>query len=396
MGRAEASWSGMRKYLEQEMIAPAWKGRVRYHCSTGAGMDGCRFFEMYLDGVLFKRFSWETVNSWFIGQGLAEKPEQMSIRDYWADFWALMDRYPPETRTEYTDGEFCRALEAYRSEDIRKSIRSENPLVAMFALFDRRVGKRTLEKLRDEWREQPEWLRELYIIRTGCEIPDTNKEKGGEEATEIQPEFWETCWQNEDRESLFQYLASYRGLALPEFALFRQQGVKTVCDAACGFGAYTLALLSNGFAVKGFDISETAVEITAEGLKAFGYAPELKRASVLDTGYPDGAFDAALAYSVLDHMRFSDAQSAVEELFRIIRPGGLVMLSFDTAEAEDYAHPHEVLPDGSLRYTEGSKRAGMIFCPYDDALIRRLTEGREVLSRRTNQKGNQIIVLKKP
>ena len=212
----------------------------------------------------------------------------------------------------------------------------------------------------------------------------------------MQSDFWEASWQNEDRESLFQYLKGYYGLALPEFALFRQQGVKTVCDAACGFGAYTLALLSDGFAVKGFDVSETAVEITVEGLKAFGYAPELKRASVLDTGYPDEAFDAALAYSVLDHMTFSDAQSAVGELFRITRSGGLVMLSFDTAEAEDYAFPHQVLPDGSLRYTEGSRRAGMIFSPYDWERIRRLTEGREVLSRRTNQKGNQIIVLKKP
>lgn len=211
----------------------------------------------------------------------------------------------------------------------------------------------------------------------------------------MQQNFWENCWRKEDRDSLRKYLSGYDGLALPEFALFRRHGVKTVCDAACGFGAYTLALLSNGFAVQGFDISETAVEITAAGLKTFGYEPELRQASILDTGYPAAAFDAALAYSVLDHLRFSDAERAVTELFRITRPGGLVMLSFDTAEAEDYTFPHEVLPDGSLRYTAGSQRAGMVFLPYDWALIDRLTAGREVLSRRTNQKGNQIIVLKK-
>ena len=212
----------------------------------------------------------------------------------------------------------------------------------------------------------------------------------------MQSDFWERSWQNEDRKRLSQYLAGYRGLVLPEFELFRQQGVKTVCDAACGFGAYTLALLSNGFAVKGFDISESAVEITAAGLKTFGYEPELKQASILDTGYPAASFDAVLAYSVLDHLGFSDAERAVTELFRITRPGGLVMLSFDTAEAEDYELSHEVLPDGSLRYTAGSQRAGMVFLPYDWALIDRLTAGREALSRRTNQKGNQIVVLKKP
>ena len=211
----------------------------------------------------------------------------------------------------------------------------------------------------------------------------------------MQLDFWECSWQNEDRESLFQYLAGYRGLVLPEFELFRQQGVKTVCDAACGFGAYTLALLSNGFEVRGFDISETALEIAAEGLRRFGFAPELKRASLLDTGYPDESFDGVLALSVLDHMRSSDAEQAVEGLFRITRSGGLVMLSFDTPEAEDYAAPHEVLPDGSMLYIGGSDRAGMIFRPCDGAAIQALTEGREVLSRRTNRKGNRIVVLKK-
>ncbi len=166
MPKSEGSWSGMRKYLEQEMTAPAWKGRIRWNCSTAVGMDGCRFFELYIDGKCFKRFAWETVNSHFIERGLAEKPSPMTSGDYWKDFWRLMEDYPPEKRTEYTDAEFCDALEEYRNSGIRKSIRSENPLTVMFALFDRRVGKRTLEKLGSELENRPEWLRELYRIRT--------------------------------------------------------------------------------------------------------------------------------------------------------------------------------------------------------------------------------------
>lgn len=158
----------MRRYLEQEMLAPAWKGRVRYHCSTAVGMDGFRFFEVYLDNACFKRFSWETVNSWFIETGAVEKPSPMNVHDYWLDFWSLLEQYPMEKRTEYTDNEFCDTLEQYRNSDIQNSIHSQNPLVVMFALFDRRVGKRTLEKLEDEIAGRPEWLQELYRIRTGA------------------------------------------------------------------------------------------------------------------------------------------------------------------------------------------------------------------------------------
>ena len=100
MSKALGSWSAMRKYLEKQMLAPALRGRVRYNCSTAVGMDGCRFFEVYIDGKCFKRFSWETVNSYFIAMGYCEKPGPMSIRDYWEDFWPLLEKYPMNARTE--------------------------------------------------------------------------------------------------------------------------------------------------------------------------------------------------------------------------------------------------------------------------------------------------------
>ena len=169
MGKAEGSWSGMRKFLEQEMLAPCLAGRVRYSCSTAVGMDGCRLFEVYIDGRCFKRFSWETVNSSFIAAGLSEKPSPMNTRDYWEGFLSLLERCPPETRTEYTDEEFCRALETYRNGDIRESVRSGDPVVVMFALLDRRVGKRTLAGLQDDMANRPAWLREVWRIRREAE-----------------------------------------------------------------------------------------------------------------------------------------------------------------------------------------------------------------------------------
>ena len=66
MSKILGSWSGMRKYLEREMIADSLQGRVRYNCTTYVGMDGCRVFEVFIDNKSIKRFSWETVNTYFI------------------------------------------------------------------------------------------------------------------------------------------------------------------------------------------------------------------------------------------------------------------------------------------------------------------------------------------
>lgn len=159
------SWSGMRKFLEQETLAESLQGRVRYHCTTYVGMDGCRVFEIYIDNRLLKRFSLETVNSYFINMGYVEKPSPMGIGDYWDDFWPTLQKYPMEARTEYTDVEFCEALEEYRNQNIGDSIRSQNPIVTMFALLDKRTGKRTLEKIELKIKTQPEWIQSLYEYR---------------------------------------------------------------------------------------------------------------------------------------------------------------------------------------------------------------------------------------
>ena len=206
--------------------------------------------------------------------------------------------------------------------------------------------------------------------------------------------FWERCWKQEDAKELDSYLRGYLNCQSEEIDLFRRAGLQTVCDAACGFGAYTLALASNGFTVRSFDVSPTAAALTRAGLKRFGYEVEVRVADLLHTGYADGEFDGAFAHSVLDHMTRADAAAALRELCRIVRPGGLVLLSFDTAEEADLTAPHETLPDGSLLYTGEGKRGGMIFHPYDREAIHSLVAGYEIASERVNRKGEQIVVLK--
>ncbi len=164
MSKYLSSWSGMRKYLEQDMIAPCFEGRVRYDCTTYPQMDGCSIIRLFIDKKEIKRFSHETVNSYFIKQGI-KAHDTMGVVGYWKDYWKLLTSIPITKRTEYTDYEFCDALERYRNQDIQTSIRSEDPLLVMFALFDRRIGKRTLDNLKEQILTQPTWVQDIYYLR---------------------------------------------------------------------------------------------------------------------------------------------------------------------------------------------------------------------------------------
>lgn len=169
MGKILGSWSGMRKYLEQEMLAKCLHGRVRYNCTTYVGMDGCHIFEIYIDNKLVKQFSWETVNTHFIDNAYKKNMNPVGIGEYWDEFWSLLDTIPMRSRTEYTDNEFCDALEKYRNQTIIDSINSENPIVRMFAILDRRIGKRTIAYIKESLENQPEWLQLFYCLRLDSE-----------------------------------------------------------------------------------------------------------------------------------------------------------------------------------------------------------------------------------
>lgn len=169
MSKVLGSWSGMRKYLEKEIIAPSLLGKVRYNCTRYVGMDDCHIFELYINDKKIKQFSWETVNSYFINTGLKMNNRPFGVLEYWNEYWTLLDTIPMNERTEYTDNEFCNALEIYRQQRIEDSIHSDNPLVMMFAILDRRIGKRTLMHLKASIVHQPIWLQQLYTIRLDSE-----------------------------------------------------------------------------------------------------------------------------------------------------------------------------------------------------------------------------------
>ncbi len=207
--------------------------------------------------------------------------------------------------------------------------------------------------------------------------------------------YWEQCWREEEPTELYNYLDMYRGITSREIDVFKEHNVKRVCDAACGFGAYSLAFASNDFDVYGFDISDTAVEITKTGLGKYGIdTANVKVASILDTGYMDNFFDGVIVHAVIDHLTEEDAAKALEEMLRITKPEGLLLLTFDIAEDEDLAEEHISLEDGTMEYTDGSRK-GMLFRPYDWNMIDEYVKGYSVIYRTEKANRERVIILQK-
>lgn len=205
--------------------------------------------------------------------------------------------------------------------------------------------------------------------------------------------YWEQMWSIED-------LANYRPFyensihRHPKFLeIFSQYPITQVCDAACGFGTYSRILHEAGYQLSGFDISEESLKLTRALLKESGIPTDTYLVSdICDIQFGEGSFDAVVAHAVLDHLEFSQAEVAVNELFRIVKTGGLVYLSFDPMEDDDLKIPHQVMQDGSFFYTDGDRK-GLLFRHYTDSDIRVLCRDRQILSWTESDGGDRELVL---
>jgi len=118
-----------------------------------------------------------------------------------------------------------------------------------------------------------------------------------------------------------------------------------VLDAGCGTGEITVRLAAKFPAVSlvGIDLEEPHLE-TARGRSAeFGTRVRFERGDVLSLRFSDSTFDLAVSRHVLQAL--PDAQRALREMVRVLKPGGRVHLI-----AEDYGmlwcHPTVLDSDG--------------------------------------------------
>lgn len=60
---------------------------------------------------------------------------------------------------------FYNAFNEFDNQSIEKSLESENMLIRILAVLDRRVGKRKLEKIKLTIEDEPEMFQKFYNIR---------------------------------------------------------------------------------------------------------------------------------------------------------------------------------------------------------------------------------------
>ncbi len=152
------------------------------------------------------------------------------------------------------------------------------------------------------------------------------------------------------REERHWWYAGMRRVALSvlERALDGRRGIR-VLDAGCGTGGTTIELCRFGEVV-GIDLAWEALEpARRRGLT------RLARASIERLPFRAGSFDAVTSFEVVYHLGVANDRCALEELHRVLKPGGLLLLR---VPAHDWLRgEHDRLVHTRHRYARGEVAA---------------------------------------
>lgn len=119
-----------------------------------------------------------------------------------------------------------------------------------------------------------------------------------------------------------------------------------VLDVGCGSGKIMAPLLRAGYDVVGMDVAREGLLMIREGERVEGDARYLP--------FKDCSFDAVVCYDVLQHLLAPERQMAVEEIKRVLVPGGSIFIEVFGREDMRYGgaeiEPHTFRRESGIIY----------------------------------------------
>lgn len=127
-----------------------------------------------------------------------------------------------------------------------------------------------------------------------------------------------------------------------------ERGKIRLLDAGCGPGACTWFMAREGFQISGIDGSPSAIQSTQQRLRSENLRGDLRVGDFTSLPWPDEFFDG-----VIDNVSFyanllADWQRAVDEVYRVLKPGGLFFTTSFTTNMWGFNTGLEIEP-GTFR-----------------------------------------------
>ena len=172
------SWGALKKQLNG-LLCDALKDSISYFYTTYREVhDNYGRAAIRYEGQELVAFSWHMRYEQWADEYEALNSSHTDVRHLGSlpAVWEKQKQIQKELSKEkwmpegtLCDGDFIHAVTAYLNTDVAAALNSDNYILRVLAYMDRRVGKRTLLKIKDETAALPTWVRAFYDLRCRAE-----------------------------------------------------------------------------------------------------------------------------------------------------------------------------------------------------------------------------------
>lgn len=138
--------------------------------------------------------------------------------------------------------------------------------------------------------------------------------------------------------------------------IFAKYGCNNVMDLGCGTGRHTIYLAKKDFHVYATDVSEAGLEITKSKVSDLALDNvEFKQHDMRDIPFESDYLDAILCVWTTGHGTLSDAEKNVNEMYRVLKPKGIVVIDYASIDDARYGKGQLIEKDTFLNNMEGEE-----------------------------------------
>ena len=125
--------------------------------------------------------------------------------------------------------------------------------------------------------------------------------------------------------------------------VFRAKGYHRVLDLACGTGRHTLYLAKHGFDVYATDMAATGLKMAREKAESLGLNNiHFQEHDMRSIPFADKFFDAVICTLAIHHGTAAQIQQTVDEIHRVLKPGGMVITDMPSVMTEGVGLGQEI------------------------------------------------------
>lgn len=138
----------------------------------------------------------------------------------------------------------------------------------------------------------------------------------------------------------------------------------SILDIGAGKGRHSFFFADHGLEVSAIDLSEESIRYIRQEAQNRGVTVNAELADMTDLPFADNSFDCVICFHTIYHSDYQGTKRALQEVKRVLKPGGEAYFTFNTKENPHYNKEKSV--DGYTMIPQEGFEAGIPHCYLDE------------------------------